>query len=52
MYIAHFEYKEKEPEKMYFTAKNTDTAVMTFSAKQKEPIKFIINKDMTLTVQD
>lgn len=52
MYVAYFQYKRKEPERMYFSAKNRDTATMVFSAKEKEPIKFIIKKDMTLEVQD
>ena len=51
MYIAHFEVKKQEPEKVYFSAKKQESKKIKFFAKEKEPIKFIISKDFRLEVQ-
>ena len=50
MYIAHFEYSKKEPERMYFSAEERTPKKMEFRAKEKEPIRFIISKDKKLEV--
>jgi hypothetical protein len=51
MYIAHFEYRKKEPERMYFTAKKRVPVKMEFKAEKREPVKFIITKNMKLEVE-
>ena len=50
VYIAHFEYSKKEPERMYFSAEERTPKKMEFRAKEKEPIRFIISKDKKLEV--
>ena len=44
MYIAHFEYDKKEPERMYFTAEERTPVKMEFKAEEKEPIRFVVTE--------
>ena len=50
MYIAHFEWNKREPQRMYFSASDRAKAKMEFTVQKKEPIKFVINKDKHLEV--
>ena len=51
MYIAHFEYERKEPERMYFVAEERIPETMEFTTEKKEPIRFIVNRGKKLEVQ-
>lgn len=50
MYIAHFEWNKREPQKMYFSAPDRTIAKMEFSAQKKKSIRFLITKDKNLEV--
>lgn len=52
MYIAHFEFKKKEPEVMFFKASGNKAQTMNFEAKKKNIIKFKINKNFKLGVEN
>lgn len=52
MFIAHFEYKKKEPQIMFFKADRNEAQEMNFKADKKNTIKFKINKNFKLGVEN
>ena len=52
MFVACFKYEEHEPQRIYFKKRNEEPSVMEFKGENKNTVKFKINENFKLSIEN